>query len=420
VTRGGRGGRAQAAARSQLAAHVLRFGRLLRDAGLPIGTDRILDAVRTAAAVGIERREDFYWALHAALVSRRDQRELFDAAFRLFWREPGDPGEALPAPPRRPRPGAEPEPAAAALRAAEAWRASRARHLPEPLPDAEEAAHEGGLAASELERLSRRDFARMSAQELRRARERIARLRLAAATLPTRRLRPEPRGHRVDVRAALRASLRSGGRDLPLRWRAPRRRPPPLVVLCDISGSMERYSRVLLHFFHALVGARPRVEVFLFGTRLSHVTRALHQRDPDLALARLGAEVVDWSGGTRIARSLREFNLRWSRRVLAQGALVLLVTDGLEREVGPELAREAARLRRSCRRLVWLNPLVGYPGFEPRARGIQALLPEVDEVRPVHDLESLEQLARALGGLEPRGARGSPRRTPAPRFARGW
>jgi hypothetical protein len=390
---------------------VLHFARLLREAGLPIGTDRILDAVRTAAAVGIARREDFYWALHAALVSRRDQRELFDAAFRLFWREPGGPGEAALTPAAlRARRGEAPEERAGARRAAEAWRASRGQRPPEPPEGAPAPPREIGLAASELELLSRKDFARMSAPELRRARELVARLDLGAAPLPTRRLRPDPRGRRVDGRAMLRASLRSGGRDLPLRWRAPSRRPPPLVVLCDISGSMESYSRLLLHFFHALVGARPRVEIFLFGTRLSHVTRALRQRDPDLALARLGAEVRDWSGGTRIAHSLHEFNLRWSRRVLAQGAWVLLVSDGLEREPGPELAREAARLRRSCQRLVWLNPLVGYQGFEPRARGIQALWNEVDEVRPVHNLESLEALARALREPEPRGMRSSQRR----------
>jgi len=411
VTPGARSGPGAAGRGGELAAHVLHFGRLLRGAGLPIGTDRILDAVRTAAAVGIRRREDFYFALRAALVSRRDQYELFDAAFRLSWRDPGarDPA-GLPLPPGLALPGATaPEARAAARRAAEAWRASRGlgSEGPEGPGSAPPAV---GLAASELERLARKDFAQMSAEELRRARELVARLPLGGAPRATRRLRPEARGRRLDGRAMLRASLRSGGRDLPLRWRAPVLRPPPLVVLCDISGSMERYSRLLLHFFHALVGARPRVEIFLFGTRLSHVTRALRQRDADQALARLGAQVRDWSGGTRIGRSLRAFNLRWSRRVLAQGAQVLLVSDGLEREVGPELPREAARLRRSCRRLVWLNPLLGYEGFEARARGIQALLPEVDELRPLHSLESLESLAGALAEPGPRGVRGAARR----------
>jgi uncharacterized protein with von Willebrand factor type A (vWA) domain len=204
------------------------------------------------------------------------------------------------------------------------------------------------------------------------------------------------------MRGTLRAGARGGGA-LALRWRRPAVRPPPLVALCDISGSMARYSRVLLHFLHAITNDRHRVQTFLFGTRLTHVTRHLRQRDVDLALARVGKAVADWSGGTRIGVCLNEFNLRWSRRVLGQGAVVLLISDGLDRDAGAGLGAAMDRLHRSCRRLIWLNPLLRFPGFEPRAAGVAAMLPHVDELRPVHSLASLEALAAALGEPRRRG-----------------
>jgi uncharacterized protein with von Willebrand factor type A (vWA) domain len=379
-----------------LAENLTRFGRLLRDAGLPIGTDRILDALRTLEVVGLARRDDVYWALHAVFVCRRDQHAVFDHAFRLFWREPGGLEDALAALlPRQRGPAPSPIP----RRLAEAWRA------PRRAPAEASAKREPAASASERERLRHTDFGQMSAAELRRARELAASLRFGVAERPTRRLRPHPRGRRLDARRTLRAGLRSGGADIPLRWREPRRRPPPLVVLCDVSGSMQPYASVLLHFLHALANTRARVETFLFGTRLTRVTRALRQRDPELALGELGARLSDWSGGTRIGSCLREFNLRWARRLLAQGAVVLLVTDGLEREVKTVLATEAERLARACLRLVWLNPLLGFAGFEARAAGIRALLPHVDELRPAHDLASLEDLAQALGSELPRRVR---------------
>jgi uncharacterized protein with von Willebrand factor type A (vWA) domain len=389
-----------------LVGNVTHFARLLRRAGLPIGTDRILGAVDSLEAVGLDRRDDVYWALHASLVSRRDQHEIFDRAFELFFRERGGLEDALaamsptgsaPADDRRSTP----------RRLREAFASGRRPQRPPP-----QKPFDATLAASDVEVLRDMDFAEMSAEELRRAAEVVRHLPLALETRPTRRLRADPRGARLDLRAMLRDSLRTGGDHLPLRFRGRVRRPPPLVAICDISGSMERYVRILLHFLHALTNARDRVEVFLFGTRLSHVTRVLHQRDPDVALAQLGGgggrpargeqatagAVLDWSGGTRIGASLRVFNRRHARRLLGHGAVVLLITDGLERESPELLEIEAARLSRSCRRLVWLNPLLRYSGFEPRARGVAALLPHVDELRPVHDLSSLDDLARALAG----------------------
>jgi uncharacterized protein with von Willebrand factor type A (vWA) domain len=224
----------------------------------------------------------------------------------------------------------------------------------------------------------------------------VARIEVGARPVRTRRYVPDPHGRRVDLARTMRDSLRTLGDLAPLRFRARLLRPPPLVVLCDISGSMGRYSEMLLHFLHALIAARQRVRAFLFATRLTDVTRTLRHRDVDEALRRCGREVRDWAGGTRLRQCLEAFNRTWARRVLGQGAIVLLVTDGLDRDPEEGLADEAARLRRSCRRLVWLNPLLRYEGFQPLARGVRALLPHVDEHRAVHNLESLESLAHAL------------------------
>jgi uncharacterized protein with von Willebrand factor type A (vWA) domain len=380
------------AAEGPLATRIVQLARALRGAGLPLGPGRVLDAVEAAAEVGVERRDDLYWALHAVLVSRVDERPLFDEAFRLLFRGPGALPSALsallpPAPPRPPPPGAR--------RVAEAL--SDHGGAPERASARRAVEVDALLAWSDLETLRTRDFEAMSAAELREAEAAVAALRLPVRDLPTRRLRADPRGDRIDPRATLRASLRAGGASILLRRRSATLRPPAVVALVDVSGSMARYARMLLRFVHAMARHRERVHAFTFGTRLTPITRHLRHRDPDEALARVGLAVKDWDGGTRIGASLREFNLRWSRRVLGQGALVLLVTDGLDRDAAQGLAEETERLRRSCRRLLWLNPLLRYRGFEPRAAGVRAMLPHVDELRPVHDLESLSQLAQVLG-----------------------
>jgi hypothetical protein len=225
--------------------------------------------------------------------------------------------------------------------------------------------------------------------------------------VPTRRFRPAPRGPRVDMRATLRASLRYAGAMIPLKSRRAVRRHPPLVVLCDVSGSMSRYSRMFLHFLHAITNDRDRVHTFLFGTRLTNVTRQLRHRDVDVALGRVGELVRDWSGGTRIGACVGEFNRLWSRRVLGQGAVALFISDGLDRDLGQGLDKEMERLRKSCRRLIWLNPLLRWEGFEPKSFGIKAILPHVDEFRPVHNLQSLTELASALSRPAPRLERSS-------------
>jgi len=385
----------------RLAENVVRFTRTLRAAGMRVGPGRSHDAAVAAAAVGVERREDFYWALHAALVSRADERALFAEAFRLFWRDPGRP-LALPAPASH-LPPTSPNPAS--RRTTDALVAERAgsRRAPEPGNE-----REIGVGWSDQEVLRSRDFEQMTAEELREAERAITALVLPVRDLPVRRLAPDPRGERVDPRATLRAAIRTGGASIPLRWRGPTRRPPAVVALCDVSGSMSRYARVMLRFLHALQRRRGRTHAFTFGTRLTQVTRQLRHRDPDAALAAVGQRVPDWDGGTRIGAALREFNRLWARRLLAQGAIVLLLSDGLDRDEGRGIAEEAERLRRSCRRLVWLNPLLRWSGFEPRAAGVRALVAHVDESRPVHDLDSLARLAEALSAPVSRSRGGRP------------
>jgi hypothetical protein len=386
----------------RLAANVMHFTRLLRRAGLRVGPGDTLDAQRAVATVDIMAREQFYWALHAVLVRRHSDHALFDEAFRLFWRDPMGMQSALAM--LLPQVKA-PVNQQVSRRLSEAWRPPSPHAAPPRAPEMPPEV-DTFLAYSADEVLRTRDFDQMSADELARARALVRRLELDVRPLVTRRTRPAARGE-IDRARTLRTALRGGGELIALRHRARIERPPVIVALCDISGSMGRYSEMLLRFLHALLAEHGRGHVFLFATRLTNVTRTLRHRDVDAALARCGNEVSDWASGTRLGASLHEFNRTWSRRVLAQGAVVLLVTDGLDREdTSGGLAAEAARLRRSCRRLIWLNPLLRYAGFEPRAAGVRALLPNVDEHRPVHDLDSLAALGRALSapGLGRRGA----------------
>ena len=378
----------------KLADNVVHFAHMLRRAGLPIGSGQVMDAVRAMGAVELGRRSEVFWALHATLVTRRRDSELFTQAFELFWRDPFARNEAL----ALLLPKAQtPEPAKSDTRK-RVREAHRAPPSPSPVPKMaeEEAVIDATMTFSSVEVSRTKDFEEMSAAEVRAARQMIDRMNLDVRPIVTRRFVPAEGGTHVDLRRSLRASTKGGMDGIPLLFRKRRRQPPTVVAICDISGSMERYSRLLLCFLHALTGARERVHSFVFGTRLWNATRALRERDVDIALDRLGSRISDWSGGTRIGRCLRSFNRDWSRRVLAPGAIVLLITDGLDRDAEVDLGFEADRLHRSCRRLIWLNPLLRYRGFEPRARGIVELLPHVDEHRPVHNLDSLEQLARVL------------------------
>lgn len=389
-----------------LATNVMHFTRLLRRAGLAVGPGQAVAAAQALAAIDATNRADAKAALAALLAQRREQREIFDAAFEIFWRDPAgnEIAKAMAAIDGAMRRPEDTKPRAGARRIAEAM-AGEKRPEPKRKPEEEPPQTDAAMTFSASERLARMDFEAMSAAEITEARARIKRMRLALDETPTRRYRPDPLGNKFDPRMTVRRALQRGEL-LDLARRRHRRKPPPLVVLCDISGSMARYAQVLLHFLHAIANARSRTHVFLFGTRLSNVTRALRHRDPEVAFEVVGNTVPDWSGGTRIGEALHDFNNHWARRVLGQGAVVLLITDGLDR--GPDskhgghgLSPQMERLRKSCRRLVWLNPLLRWDGFTPKSSGIRAMLPHVDEFRPVHNLESLGALADLLSRPAP-------------------
>ncbi|GGA55958.1 VWA domain-containing protein [Nitratireductor aestuarii] len=383
----------------KLADNIVYFARALRKAGLRVGPGSVADAVSAVLAAGISSREDFYWTLHAVLVNRHEDHTVFDSAFHMFWKSRGLVEKLLAMlSPVAPATKEKEKPAAGEKRASDALMGQEENDRSKW----EEIEIDARFSLSANEVLRSKDFAQMSADEIIAAQRAMAELVMPRDMVKTRRFRTDPRGSRIDPRAMMRTGLRTGGDIILPRFRSTREIHPPLVILADISGSMSQYSRIFLHFLHALAEKRRRVHSFVFGTRLTNLTRQLRHRDPDEALADCAAAVQDWSGGTRIGEAIGTFNRLWSRRVLGQGAVVLLITDGLERDDIETLSREMERLHKSCRRLVWLNPLLRYSEFQPRARGMQAMLPHVDELRPVHSLNSLADLCSALGQDAPR------------------
>jgi hypothetical protein len=380
---------------ARFADNIVYFGRVLRRAGLKIGPGAVRDAIEAVSAIGVGSREEFYTALACNFVRRHEDHPVFDEAFRIFWRPRDFEGKLIQMLSRMtPDVGEKDKPKAAAARVAESLYAER----PGREREREEIEIDSRFSVSEREIFRKTDFAQMTAQELNEARQALSRLILPMDEVKTRRYRPASKIARIDPRATLRAAMKTGGDLILPKWRLPRTMHPPLVIIADISGSMSQYTRIFLHFMHVLTERRRRVHTFLFGTRLSNVTRAMRHRDPDEAIAMCTETVKDWSGGTRIGETLKEFNRLWARRVLSQGAIVLLITDGLERDDAELLSIETDRLHRSCRRLIWLNPLLRFEGFEARARGVRAMLPHVDELRSVHNLEAIGDLAKALSG----------------------
>jgi uncharacterized protein with von Willebrand factor type A (vWA) domain len=383
-------------AAGRLADNVVHFSRVLRAAGLPVGPDRVVTALRALELAGLGERLRVHAALSAVLIDRHEHQAVFDAAFAAFWRDPKlferlmylslpkIQGRGTKEEPRRLQrlqdalAGTQPKP-----------------DLPPPAPPGEDDIDiDTTLTFSDSERLQRADFETMSAEEFALAKKLAERLPLPIPPLVSRRFESAPRGA-LDLRAIARHAARDPqGATLARRRRA--LRVAPVVVLIDISGSMQRYSRLFLHWVHALARARGAVSVFTLGTRLTSITRSLRHRDADEALAAASAQVADWNGGTRLATCLGEFNRIHARRVLTGNASVLLVTDGLERDEGGDLSMQAARLARMAHRVVWLNPLLRFEAFEPRAAGIRAILPHVDAFLPVHNLASLADLGQAL------------------------
>lgn len=388
-----------AASQGRLAENILYFARALRAAGIPVGPGAVLDALEALSVAHVGARDDFYWTLHAVFVKRHEHTALFDQAFKIFFRKRGYIEKMIASMLPESAPGSAKAPPPGAQRIQEALFSG----LDQREQRKSNVEIDARLTVSDREVLQKKDFAQMSAAEIAAAKEAIARLALPLDEVRTRRLVANRHGHLIDIRRTLRASMKAGGAVIDLKYLGPRVKEPPLVALLDISGSMSEYTRLFLHFLHAITDARKRVTTLLFGTRLTNVSRAIRQRDPDEALAACSANVADWSGGTRIASSLHVFNKQWARRVLTQGAVVLLITDGLERDADDTLAFEMDRLHRSCRRLIWLNPLLRFSGFEARAKGVQTMLPYVDELRPIHNLESMAELVRALSGAPAKG-----------------
>ncbi|MFZ2649961.1 MAG: VWA domain-containing protein [Burkholderiaceae bacterium] len=393
-----------------LADNIVHFSRLLRRAGLAVGPDRVLAGIAAVEAVGLDRRDDVRAALGAVMLDRHEQQVLFDAAFDAFWREPKLLEQMLRSlPPEIGGRGEKISPSPA-NRLAEALRAPARTEPPADNTAKDEIRFEPQFSHSGLERLQQADFETMTTAEYELAKKLAERVPLPVQPVRRRRFEPAARGQ-LDLRRSLQRMARQPETFVPAYTRS-RTELPPLVVLLDISGSMQRYSRLFLHYVHGLTRRYLKVHTFTFGTRLSNITRCLRYRDADVALKLADAQVHDWRGGTRIANCLTEFNRRWARRVLGANAAVLLVTDGLERGDSALLAEAAAQLQRSAHELVWLNPLLRFDGFEPRAAGVRALLAHVDRFLPMHNLASLNDLAGALRNASRRGApAGTIRRT---------
>lgn len=386
----------------KLAQNIAHFARALRKAGLPIGPGRVIDAIRAVQAAGFTERADFYWTLHACFVSRPEERATFGQLFRLYWRDPRYLEQMMSFMTPMVR-GVQQDRAAQAAekRAAEALLDGHDRDLPAPDDAGEEVeiAVDASRTISTEERLRSLDFEQMSVTEMAAAKRMLAQLRLPVPPILSRRRQNLP-GRLPDWPGTMRAAMRKGGEITTFATKRQRIRYPNLVVICDISGSMSQYSRAVLHFLHAVANREgqgwAQVHAFTFGTRLTNITRHLRTRDVDAALTAAGAEAQDWEGGTRIAACLHDFNRDWSRRVMGQGAVVLLITDGLDRDKDAALGREMQRLRLSARQLIWLNPLLRWDGFAPKARGIMQMLPHCSSFRAGHNIASLEGVATAL------------------------
>ena len=379
----------------KLAENIMHFARILRQAGLPIGSGAVLDALDAAQSGTLREREDFYWTLNAIFVKRREHQEIFEQAFYIYWKKTKLLEKLMQLMLHKvPGRTEDKKKQAGQRRLAEAMFDQKQDVLPPPQKK-DEIEIDASLSSSIDDVLRSKDFEQMSALEQTQAKAAIARLKINRTEIKTRRFQSSTNGRLIDMRRTMRDSLRGGGM-MRLSYKEPRWREPPLVVLCDISGSCSNYSRMFLQFLHALSNDRQRVSIFLFGTRLTNVTRDLKRRDVDEAITRVSANVKDWSGGTRIGTTLHEFNFKWARRMLGSGAHVLIMTDGLDREDVSTLSEEMQRLRRSAKRIIWLNPLLRFDKFQAKAEGIRAMMPYVDEFRPVHSLDSLADLAQSL------------------------
>ena len=381
----------------RIAENILNFSRILRSAGLSVGPPEVLDAIRSLSLVGFSEREDLYWLLFSNFVKKSEQRKIFDQAFHIFWKNPKIiermMSELLPVV-RVENNDAE----QISRRVSEAM-TPVAQQFDNENESGSEIEFDASFTFSNDEVLQEKDFEQMSQDEIEEAKKAIQELKLPISNVRTRRYRSSDRGHKIDLRRTLKGVLREP-ETMPLAFKINRSRHPPIVILCDISGSMDQYSRMFLHFMHAVTNDRGRTHCFTFGTRLTNISRHLQRKDVDLALDNASQSVKDWSGGTRIGYCLKQFNNQWSRRVLAQGAVCILVTDGLDRDQSDGLEKEMDRLNKSVKRLIWLNPLLRYEGFEPKAQGIRKMLPYVDDFKSAHNIKSLSELSNIISSVD--------------------
>lgn len=381
-----------------LAENIMLFARLLRATGMPVGTGSVLNAIRAVSLIGIESQQDLHTVLLCQFVSRREQMPVFDQTFALFWRNPKLMEKLMGA--MLPTLQSDQDQQPLIRRLGEALSSGNTQSSGQ---DEEPVELQANLSASESEILQSRDFEQMSESELQVAKKMLKHLKLPVKPIQTRRHQASVSRAHIDMRRTMQNSLRNSEL-IPLQFKRQITRPPAIIVLCDISGSMAQYSRMFLHFMHAMTNNGDRVHSFLFGTRLTNISRYLRNKDVDLALEETANAVEDWSGGTRIGFCLKQFNQHWSRRMLGQGAVVILLTDGLDRGESPELGKQMERLSKSCRQLVWLNPLLRYKKFEPRAEGVRIMLPYVDVFRSAHNINSLAELPALLNPSKARAA----------------
>ena len=382
----------------KLSDNVLYFARVLRSAGIPIGSGRILEAIEAINKIGLADKSIFYWALHSVFVHKNEHREIFDQTFKIFWKNPRLLEKMMQlALPKLNTGTPETSDADINRRVQEAFNTdniSKDNYVDASTED--ELEFDAVMTYSESELLQGMDFEQMSSDEINKAKKVIAQMNLAIPQVKSRRFKSSSFRRKIDLRQSLKGANKFCGEYIPLRYKSRKDKNPPIIAICDVSGSMSRYSRMLLHFMHVLTTLRNDVHTFLFGTRLTNVTRFLRFKDVDEALAATSSAVEDWSGGTRIGDCLKEFNFNWSRRVLGPGAIVLFITDGLDRGGGIGLSKQIKMIQKSSKRLIWLNPLLRYEEFAPKPTGVKAILPHVDEFRPIHSLESMDQLVNAL------------------------
>ena len=382
----------------KLSDNVLYFARVLRSAGIPIGSGRILEAIKAINKIGLADKSIFYWALHSVFVHKNEHREIFDQTFKIFWKNPRLLEKMMQlALPRLNTGTPETSDSDINRRVQEAFNTdniSEDNYVDASTED--ELEFDAVMTYSESELLQGMDFEQMSSDEINKAKKVIAQMNLAIPQVKSRRFKSSSFRRKIDLRQSLKGANKFCGEYIPLRYKSRKDKNPPIIAICDVSGSMSRYSRMLLHFMHVLTTLRNDVHTFLFGTRLTNVTRFLRFKDVDEALAATSSAVEDWSGGTRIGDCLKEFNFNWSRRVLGPGAIVLFITDGLDRGGGIGLSKQIKLIQKSSKRLIWLNPLLRYEEFAPKPTGVKAILPHVDEFRPIHSLESMDQLVNAL------------------------